>query len=77
MTASATTTHMRPCDRKCPFILLVQRPALGDAQTHAVEQGDNFLEFDVPVAAVDMIEKAFPVPRGPSKVNGQYAAAGL
>ena len=52
-------------------------PALGNVQARVVEQGNNLLEFNVAVAAVEVIEKTLPVPRGSTKIDGQHAAAGL
>src|SRR6516164_8033536 len=51
--------------------------AFGDGQARVPEQGDHVVEFDMAVAAVDVIEKAVPVLGGLTKVDGEDPAARL
>jgi hypothetical protein len=46
-------------------------------KARVLEQSYNLVEFNVTVASVEMIEKAFPLPLGPSKVDSQYPATWL
>ena len=57
--------------------LQVPHPHGPAPQAYIIELGNDFLEINVAVAAVEMIEKALPGPRGPSKIDGQCAAARL
>ncbi len=45
------------------------RPPFGDAQGRVAKQSYDFREIDMAVAAMEVIEKAFPVGRGPAEVT--------